>query len=164
MVCHIPFRIFSLHISDLVVSILTRNCTLCTGFLNAEGHLGDLVLLQSGYLFWNMEHKSLSFFLHDYNQGIGCIEMEESRATRWVCISMLKLNIEAQKREYYRKKGCSHCNVLLVWDFLSSLPCKIQINCMHWRRKWFCILTEDESPCCIKSGIQHQFSIWPVYK
>lgn len=86
-------RIFCLHISDLVVYFclvvhsLTRNCTFCTGFLIAEGHLGDLIPLQSGYLFWNMEHKSLSLFLHDYNQGIGCIEMQESQATRWVCIS-----------------------------------------------------------------------------
>lgn len=57
MVCHIPVRIFCLHISDLVVYFclvvysLARNCTSCTGFLNAEGHLGDLIPLQSGYLF-----------------------------------------------------------------------------------------------------------------
>lgn len=50
--------------------------------------------------------ESLSFFLHDYNQGVDCLEMEESQATRWVCISSYIpcWKKQSTKREYYRKR------------------------------------------------------------
>lgn len=108
IVCHIRVKIFSLHISDLVVYTcqFDKKLHILHRLRYRRRTLGRLIPLTVWIPFWNMEQKSLSFFLHDYNQGVDCLEMEESQATRWVYISSYIpcWKKQSTKREYYRKR------------------------------------------------------------